>query len=550
MRRTVLFFVSFLGIVISVLALLYWAEQSTARDVAISAGITVLALFAAATLTAEAERTRVRGGWQNTSEKAGASVEPPRTIEGWFWFPPVGERSFGTIEISPRDLSLRVRDSTRPQHAWRDMAVIHGESLDGKDLTLLGAVVTTRQDFISYDHNLEQFRFNMLLIGAHVIEESELVFARGVLHLRGLREWMSASWRGQAPYAFRDLVAPPPRGLRERFAAWRETHRRRADIAALPHPLEVALPSATLKLGYERSVGGTRFQQVTDYDAAVDVELDEARPLDEWLEQWVRPLLDLLVFATREQIVVEGFTAIIYERRLPELVHPVIRRAARDRVRARHHIEVVRPHVVDVRARGIRPFQHMLLPLGALGRRAPTALAEYFRIYRALGRTAAFFFVVLNARTIHEENRLLNLMAFSEGYHRAFHDDPPLAEDVHRQQIDNMLAAIDKEYRPVYDSPLNYANQQTQRQRLKFLISRAGSVVPSLADPQNILRNALVETRNQYTHQGEPASNVIPDADLYEHVERFIEVLEVNLLLDLGLDANETRALNATAHPS
>jgi hypothetical protein len=159
-------------------------------------------------------------------------------------------------------------------------------------------------------------------------------------------------------------------------------------------------------------------------------------------------------------------------------------------------------------------------------------------------------FVVLNARTIHEENRLLNLMAFSEGYHRAFHDEPPLAEDVHRRLKDDMLAAIDKQYHGVYDSPLEYANQQTQRQRLKFVIARAASAVPALADPKHAFRNALVETRNQYTHQGEPGPQVIPDADLYAHVERFIQVLEVNLLLDLGLAADAIRALHATAHPS
>jgi hypothetical protein len=70
-------------------------------------------------------------------------VEPPRTIEGWFWFPPVSERSFGTIEIGPRDLRLKVRDSARPENAWRDMAVIHGQSLDGTDLEaeLLNVVV-------------------------------------------------------------------------------------------------------------------------------------------------------------------------------------------------------------------------------------------------------------------------------------------------------------------------------------------------------------------------------------------------------------------------
>lgn len=448
-----------------------------------------------------------------------------RTLEGWFWFPPASERAFGTIEIQPGDLRLKLRDSARAQDSWRDMAVIHGESLvDGKDLTLLGAFVTSRKDFLTYGHNVEEFRFNALLIGAHVLDESELVFDRAIVHLRGLREWMSARWRGSGALDFRELVGEPV--------------------------LEVAVEGASIKFGYERQAHPAAFRDSVDYDAAADIELAEPQPLDEWREQWLRPLLDLLVFATREQVVIESFKAIISDRRLAEAVHPAIRRAASDDFWARHDVEVVRPHVVDVRPRGIRPFQHMLLPLAALGERAPEALGRYFAIHRQLGRTAAFLFVVLNTRTILEENRLLNLMAFSEGYHRTFHDEPPLPEDVHQQLKGEMLAAIDEQYRGVYDSPLNYANQQTQRQRLKFLIARAAAALPALADPKNVFGNALVETRNQYTHQGEPGPKVIPDAELYEHVERFIEVLEVNLLLDLGLGADEIRALHAQAHPA
>ena len=44
--------------------------------------------------------------------------------------------------------------------------------------------------------------------------------------------------------------------------------------------------------------------------------------------------------------------------------------------------------------------------------------------------------------------------------------------------------------------------------------------------------------------------NVIPDDELYAQVERFVQVLEVNLLVDLGLDAATIRALHANAHPA
>jgi hypothetical protein len=443
-----------------------------------------------------------------------------RTIEGWFRFPPGSETAFGTLEIRPRDLRLKLRESPRPWEERDEQAtVIHGDSLDGKPLTLLGAFATRRSN------DVEEFRFNGLLIGIHVMDERELVFARGLIHLRGLREWLSEGHSGGSSL-------------------------RRKDREELPDPLELTIEHATVSLAYTKHTSLSPFQDTVSVDAQALIDLNEPLPVGEWREKWVRPLQNFLVFATREQVVVESFHAIVSIHGLAEGIAPEIRPALPDNVWERHEIEIVRPQDVEVRERGIEPFRHMLLPRGALGDRAPAALAKFFEVHRALGRTAAFFFVVLNTRTIYEENRLLNLMAFSEGYHRTFHDQPPLSDDVHEELKDTMLEAIDAEHRPVYESPLKYANQQTQRQRLKVLIARAAAAQPSLADPRNAFCTALVDTRNQYTHQGEPGSNVIPDSELYEHVERLIEVLEVNLLLDLGVAPGDIPALHANAHGS
>jgi hypothetical protein len=447
-------------------------------------------------------------------------VDSVRTIEGWFWFPPSLGQAFGTLEIRPRDLRLKLRDSPRPwEERAQQVVVIHGESLDGQPLTVLGAFATKRTN------DLEDFRFNGLLIGIHVMDENELAFARGAIHLRGLREWLSEGHsRGSAL--------------------------RRKDREDLPDPLEVTIEQATMSLAYSRHASHSLFRDSVSIDAQALVDLSEPLPVDEWREKWVRPLQDFLVFATREQIVLESFHAIVSIHGRAEGIAPEIRPTLPDHVWERHEIEIVRPHDVEVRERGIEPFRHMLLPLGALGDQAPTALAKFFAVHGALGRTAAFFFAVLNSRTIYEENRLLNLMAFSEGYHRTFHDKPPLSEEEHQRNKKTMLKAIEKNHRPVYEAPLKYANQQTQRQRLKMLISRAAAEDPALADPRNHFRDALVDSRNQYSHQGTPADNVIPNGELYEEVERLIQVLEVNLLLDLGLDKAEIPALRANAHGS
>jgi hypothetical protein len=364
------------------------------------------------------------------------------------------------------------------------------------------------------------------------------VFKRAVFRMRGLREWMSAIWDAPdgstSPYNPRKLLAERDEG----------------DSSSLPHPLEVELPGAKVTFAYDISRQGGRFEHAASFDAYAVVELENELALNAWREQWFRPLIDLLVFATREQVVIERFGAVISDHRRAEAVHPAIRPAASDDVWARRDIEVVRPHQVDVRERGIEPFQHMLLPLAALGNHAPAKLADFFTIHRALGATAAFFFVVLNTRTILQENRLLNLMAFAEGYHRTFHDAPPLPADLHRELRRQMLGAIPSQHRSVYSNPLQYANQQSQRKRVGALIARAAAAVPALSDPDNRFRDELVDTRNLYTHQGDPGEQVIAAEDLYERVERFIEVLEINLLVDIGLPPEEIVALHQNAHPS
>jgi len=310
--------------------------------------------------------------------------------------------------------------------------------------------------------------------------------------------------------------------------------------------LETTIGDDKVTLGFDNRSEHERFSETTRHRGVATIELATPLPLTEWIEAWVRPLTDLLVFATREQIVVESFVAQLEDDRASQ-IHPAIRRGLPDRVWNRVEVEVIRPQTVDVRPRGIEPFNHMLLPLGALGPHAAGALSEFFRIYRALGGAAGFLFGTLNTRSIYEENRLTNLTAFAEGYHRTFHDEKPLSDAEHQRFVAAMLAAIDKPHRKLYEAPLKYANSQSQRQRLRLLIKRAAAV-PALADPQNRFGNEIIDTRNSYAHLGGDHPNALAADELHGRVERLIQVIEYNLLLDLGLDDAHAAHLLASAH--
>jgi hypothetical protein len=330
------------------------------------------------------------------------------------------------------------------------------------------------------------------------------------------------------------------RWLRHRWS--RTTDARKADR----QHLDVAIDDACLTVGFDRQQSFEPYSRTTRYRGVATVELSAPLPLPQWGESWVRPLTDLLVFATREQIVVESFVAIVETNRASR-VAPAIRRTLPDRAWNRVEVEVIRPQAVDARPRGIEPFQHMLLPLGALRPHCAKIVARFFRIHRELGGAAGFLFGTLNARSIYEENRLSNLAAFAEGYHRTFHDEKPLTDAEHDLLVASMLGAIDKRYRQLYEAPLKYANSQSQRQRLRWLIRRAAALT-ALADLQNTFRDEIIDTRNSYAHLGGDHPNALEPDELHDRVERLIQVIEFNLLLDLGLDERHAAHLLANAH--
>ena len=279
-----------------------------------------------------------------------------RTIEGWFWFPPDRERAFGTLKLEPRALRLRLRDSPKPEFAPRDeLTVIHGESLKGEDLTMLGASRSGRNGELTSGHNVERYRGHTVLIGAHVLREDELILDRATIQLRGMTEWMSDGSHGVSPYAAPRVVRPAPRRLRRLGAWWkrRRTRDRHPRREGVPKPLEVPLDGATLTLSYDIGTSYREYEETTRLRAFAAVTFPSPMSLTEWREQWSRPLLDIFVFVTREQIVTERLTISNYNDGRLARLHPAIRRAAIDRFWATHTVEVIRQVEVDVRPRGI-----------------------------------------------------------------------------------------------------------------------------------------------------------------------------------------------------
>jgi hypothetical protein len=202
-------------------------------------------------------------------------------------------------------------------------------------------------------------------------------------------------------------------------------------------------------------------------------------------------------------------------------------------------------------------YRRPLAPLAALGPKAPVFIQEWWHLNRLLGRSAMELFCsALNDR-LFLENRLLNEMSFAESMHRVLHDEPPITNAEHETYTEAMLSQVPTraerdqyKVREHYKVRLKYDAEQSQRQRLKWLLRRANTVfhgesrqpgaLPDL-DPE--LANRLVDTRNALTHLDPNAPQPLSDVSLYRALERLEVAIQTNLLLDLGLDDDEVASL-------
>lgn len=195
----------------------------------------------------------------------------------------------------------------------------------------------------------------------------------------------------------------------------------------------------------------------------MELQLDEPLDFEQWMAQWVRPLQDFVVFATREPTRTEAFRALI-EREGAKLWWKPKQPVAREQ----HHVDFVRrqnPLLADERF----GYRRVLFWVGELGDAADDVLVKWFALHRRLDPSAGFLFSTLTSRMFLQQ-RLLTLTSAAEGYHRAEHDQKPLPDERHRQLVAQMLdQCANSAERNVYRSPLDYANSLSQRKRLRWL---------------------------------------------------------------------------------
>jgi hypothetical protein len=245
--------------------------------------------------------------------------------------------------------------------------------------------------------------------------------------------------------------------------------------ASQPFPADVfSAPLAGGTLILQRSTATPQGELVHDRRrAAVTArfELDPPLPYPDFAERFAGPLRDLIVLAAHADSEIDSVNVLVPSADVKWWGDQRPGTSVDD-------VRVIERTALDFPALPERAYERVPMPLAAWGSDAAGALGRWFSLRERLGGPGNLLFATFNKRHAHLENDLLGLLSVAEGYHRSLFDEPPLEAEVHEAAVEAMLAALAGERQVEhYRTRLRYANEQSQRQRVRELFERASFVL-------------------------------------------------------------------------
>lgn len=434
--------------------------------------------------------------------------------DGYVWEPGSEDRASAHVRFDPESGTvLTLINAPWALDVGKRWQVLHGESLWGQPWSFFDIRCFSSQQTPGMSANSRSVCDAATFItGVHAKNEAEIAFSDLSLNCHGMREWLTQGRRD------RDNALTRPQDARDDF--WGMVNADAEGVTLLFHVNAIK--------------SGDWYRQHFEATAVLQLKSPAPLTLTQWVEQWVTQVRDLMVFGMRFPSAIISLSGIhagvVGPNGLP------------------FDVKVYRPWRPHVPTMNWAAYQgRALLPANAVDD-IGELLERWFALHHELGDAAQFFFGTLNDRDLPAVNRMLNLLAFAETYHRRKFDEPPLADDEHTILSKEMLAGLHSQReRDVYSGRLEHANTQSQRQRVRWLVTRAATADPRLEDVNKPLVSSLIETRNHLTHFDPPNEWVSTTSYGYSLLAAALEfVLEANILLDLGL--NETQVQECLAH--
>jgi len=443
------------------------------------------------------------------------------SFQGFWWIPSKDRsvyRAQGKLHHEPSNgirveaVNLYGDPADGPENALGgpgSIPILHGETVEGQPCTLLDVICSNSHGKLG-GHSEQLLTSNFLVHGAHASGAEEIVSTRIRVSFRGLAEWLIAPWPGRDP-ALKDEVT-----------------------------LEIPLDGARLTFQEESYESVDRFSEVRNKSFSALFEFDQPVTLADLNEKYVRPLHDLLILGTNEEIRVTERTILVEEEHEKWW-------GDKKPLRGTRPVAVVQRGELIWHADKENAFHRVPLPLGGLGKDPVAGVQRWYALRAELAGAGNSLFATINRRFRALEVDLLSLLSVAEGYHRARFDSPVISEAEHKQAVEDMIGALPENLQANYRKRLVYANEQTQRQRLKELFGNVEAVLPK-AEGWSKLVNGLVQTRNFLTHWGDKSDHVMETPDLIKALTKLDVALRVNLMIDLGMNPADIQTSVDTSH--
>lgn len=446
-----------------------------------------------------------------------------REWRGRWWLPADREKPVGgdlTLSadefVLTTDGPLRTAEIPKGQTKFTELfqqvvePVIFGRTRDGGNLTLLGCEGAI--PVIPGEVNAGEWRPRSALVGAH-LEHDELRFSAVDIEVRHLADWAG--------------------GLHFSHSLTYETHDRRVSRVEA---------KAERKVLGEAQLGDIRIELglvpiFTTRDLTAEIghyprfRVEPAEPFswEKAMENWVRPLRDLVSFATSRPASLEHIRLRPEEEgdesgRLVELLLQLI--------------DLKRPEQENKR---LSPYD-VLFTASELPGEFGDGLARWFELHASYASVIGRMLSVSHAPFIYEDQRFLALAQAAEAYHGISIGGTPTPKDEHKQRVSLAAADLaDPDLRSWAVPILAESNWFHLTERLEQLLEGAGSMGELIAVPdRETLLKRIVKTRNYLTHHGEKHSLVLSSlSDLFWHGQALAWLLRIRLMGQLGFSEEE-----------
>jgi len=261
-------------------------------------------------------------------------------------------------------------------------------------------------------------------------------------------------------------------------------------------------------------------------DVALKVGLTVAVPIEQLIEDYVMPLVDLVSFATRRSNAIERVTV-----RTPSVTREIAGKSERV------DLEFLTEWIVKPGSLAERLFaHHMNFAAGDASMGFDELLRGWFKLHRTLRASLAPYFGLLYAPPTYVNLRLVSISQTLEAYHRTrMGSRRAMSKEEFAALKKVLLDACPPVHRAFLQKKLGYLNQLSQVERTTQLLDRVQVPLRRLLPTRPKFAEEFIAARDAEAHP-EGTQGKVDGVLLYDLTATATYVFEANIMLDLGFE--------------